>query len=77
MVWKLTIEKVNNGFYCYSGYDDTGEGETKFVIEQSEDAVDEVDMAKSLLYSILEYFSLRGSKHDKRRVKIDVEEHDF
>jgi len=74
----LTIEAVANG-YIITGSDkiEGGEGAEKTVVEIDEDIMDEHESetkaTQKLLYVIMEYFGLCGSKHDSHRVRVEIE----
>lgn len=71
---KLTIERVINGYKLYKRYEDDGIGiEDEEEVIQDDDCSDGIVNIKSgleLLYSVREYFSLWGTKHDKDRIII-------
>jgi hypothetical protein len=60
--------------------DDCGAGAEKTVVEVDEDIQDENEAetkaTQKLLYVIMEYFGLIGSKHDKTRVRVVIEKKD-
>ena len=79
----LTIEAVANGFILTSstpieGIDGTEANKT--VIEIDEDiqveAESDTKATQKLLYAIMEYYGLVGSKHDKMRVRVVIEKKD-
>lgn len=61
MAFQLTIEKVDNGYLCYSPDIESA----KVVFEEEED---ELSAPESLLWFIMEYFDFAGSKHDAERL---------
>ena len=69
---KTTIEQVDNGFIItipdYEGTSDT----VKIVHECSDEEFSEVDAFEAVLWSLVEYFGFYGSKHDEKRIHIDV-----
>jgi len=75
MTFELIIEKVDNGFLCYNRNTTEEGGQVKFVIKERNDITenDDVEATQELLYSIVEYFGIGGSKHDARRISIGIE----
>jgi len=76
--YSLTITKADNGFIL-THYEEVGEGKTikiDYIIEEKNDAegIGYCEATQKLLYDVLNYFSLGGSKHDKKRVRIIIEE---
>jgi len=64
--WYLKITRVLNG-YVLEG--DSGEDFIqKTVIEDKEE--DELSSHEKLLWEVMEYFNLGGTKHDKERIKV-------
>ena len=78
--WKLVITRVDNG-YTLRGIFGENEEETTVVIEDGDDwnAVQVVNWnsAESLLWEVMEYFGLGGSKHDKYRIRIEREKQEW
>jgi len=66
-VWALVIERSDNGFILRG---QAGEAQRVTVIEEEEEEGKELDAHIRLLYGVLEYFGLLGSKHDKYRIHI-------
>lgn len=73
MPYEINIRRVDNGFILsweedYA--DDSGKTFTQQeVIEDSD--LDELKSGESLLWRIMEYFNLQGSKHDNQRIFIE------
>lgn len=76
----LTIEAVANGFILTSSTPIDGTEANKTVIEIDEDIQDEDESdtkaTQKLLYAIMEYYGLVGSKHNKMRVRVVIEKKD-
>lgn len=76
----LTIEAVANGFILTSSTPIEGIEANKTVIEIDEDIQDEDESdtkaTQKLLYAIMEYYGLVGSKHNKMRVRVVIEKKD-
>ncbi len=76
--WEITIRKVQNGFRL-SWYEDIDEGQVKeqeLVVEEPDTEFGEIEAMQSLLYAVKEYFGHYGSKHDKKRLFINIEDQD-
>ena len=67
MSWKLIIERTENG-YILTTPENGEEPEKKIVIQQDEE--DELKAHELLLWEVLEYFGVYGSKHDPERLRI-------
>lgn len=70
MNWSVEISRGENGYKC--GYwvdteDDQWERKEEYI---QDDEVDELKSGEELLWWVLEYFSLGGSKHDPERIRI-------
>lgn len=68
---KLIIERISNGFII--------EGESLIegdeVIEKQvieEDEIRDCKSVQKMLYAVMEYFGLEGSKHDPERVRVEI-----
>jgi len=59
--WRLTITKVDNGFYLVKSNDDP-----PYVIQEDEN--DHLRAYEELCWKVLEYFGYYGSKHDPERL---------
>ena len=70
MIWKLEISRGENGYKCR--YDEEIEdGEVIYREEYiQDDEGDELKSGEELLWYVLEYFGLGGSKHDPERLRI-------
>ena len=66
--WCLKIARVGNGYILEgnSGQDD--EFIQKTVIEDKDE--DELYSHERVLWEVMEYFNLGGTKHDKERIRI-------
>lgn len=76
--YKLTIEKVVNG-YIVTHPDELEDGvevEYRDVIEDRDTDDGELEAGLDLLYFVMEYFGLIGSKHDKKRLRAEIVERD-
>jgi len=59
--WSLTITRIDNGYMLHgSDYDS--------VIEDVES--DPLRSGEELLWNVMDYFDLRGSKHDPERLRV-------
>ena len=63
--WGIEIIKTNNGFLIK---DNSGE---VTVIEENSD--NNSKAAEELLWSVIEFFNLRGSRYEKNRVLVTIE----
>jgi len=74
MDWSLEIRKAENGFVVkwWEELENDKWNELVRVFEETGEDEDELDAAEALLYFVLEHFDLRGSKHDQRRITIDI-----
>lgn len=67
--WQLTITKTDNGFIL--------EGNDLYVVIEEDESVEaDLKSHSSLLYNILEYFGILGSKHDKERIRIEIQKNE-
>lgn len=67
---KLTIERVTNGFLIRNDED-----LSVSVFEDKEEAdFPDREAGYHMLWSIIEFFDLRGSKHDSKRLSVAFEE---
>lgn len=69
---KLIIERVENGFLVKQE-DFTPVEMSHVVFEDSEEVDAEIDSGYSLLWHIIEYYGLRKSKHDPRRLSVTID----
>lgn len=72
MIYMITIEDVCNGYIVTTdGY----EGNPIVMLFEDSDKVDgNIDSTVYMLHYILENIGMTGSKHDKRRIRIVIEE---
>ncbi len=71
MVWKTTIERVENGFVVESF---EGEKKTTVVFESYDIEDGELECMETLLRHIQTYFGVFYSKHNKKNLIIKIEE---
>ena len=82
MTWELKIRKVDNGFILEHDEEMTTEEDkveyekVERIIQSKEVDEDDKDLecAKEMLEEVLEYFAYNYSKHNKRNIKIEIEE---
>jgi len=67
--WRLTITKVDNGFYLVKSNDDPS-----CVIQANEN--DNLKAYEELCWEVLEYFGYSGSKHDPERLFVRREKNE-
>lgn len=67
--YSIEIEKVANGYIVTDLSDEI----EKTVIEDPEDDAWDVKAGQKLLYAVMNHFNLMGSKHDKFRLKVIIE----
>ncbi len=70
----IHIVRVSNGFIITTPFDDDGSSDNKVVIAENED--DELSAGQELLWNIMDYFGLGGSRHDAQRLTITREKGD-
>jgi poly(A) polymerase Pap1 len=80
-MWEAKIRKVDNGFVFSYEEESTLNGETTLMLKREilfEENVDEdnKDHVVNLLYQVLEHFGEEGSKHDKERIRIEVQKNE-
>lgn len=70
--WQAIITSESNGFHVnFKG----GDTNTSNVYQDKSDGVEEnKEHIVEMLYDILEYFGELGSKHDKKRLRIEWKE---
>jgi hypothetical protein len=79
MNWECNIKKVQNGFILtrldQEDMEDTVENKD-YVFEYKEDITEDHDLeaVQRMLYELLEYFAIFYSKHNKKNIKIEIEE---
>ena len=66
--WKLTIERVGNGYILRSP--------NALPVVCEEDEVDELKHHEEMLRAVIEYFGFTGSKHDKERLRVIREQNE-
>lgn len=72
MEWYAKISKVYNGYIVeYHGGEDL-EPEPISVYQQRDDDLDGLEAVQDMLYEIMGHFGLSGSKHDPRRLVIEI-----
>ena len=64
--WELTIRRVENGYILFRPE------EKETVLEFTENVEDDLEVHQFLLYEVLECFGAMGSKHDKRRICVEI-----
>lgn len=67
MKWKLTIERVDNGYILTGRF---GEGLVTSVLTITDRESDPLESHEQLLWEVMDYFAFRGSKHDEERIRI-------
>ena len=70
MDWEILIKRVDNG-YKLSWKEEIEENiylEREYVIQ--DDDKDELKSGEELLWQVIEFFALYGSKHDTERIRI-------
>ncbi len=70
----IHIVRASNGFILTMPVDDEEAVNNKVVIAESED--DELSSGQELLWNIMDYFGLCGSRHDAQRLTITREKGD-
>ncbi len=75
MDWSIEIKKAENGYVAkwWEEMEDDDKWEEHTRIFEEIDS-DELDAAKAMLIFVKEYFGIYGSKHDKRRLVVSIEE---
>jgi hypothetical protein len=72
--WSCEIISADNGFVLVTEESDN-EGRTRLsqqVFEVGESESGTLEAMRSLLYAVIEYFGLFGSKHDKYRLRVII-----
>ena len=67
-MWELKIRSISNGYILFIPKEDEHTTDREVVIE--EDESDGLEAQESLLWAIMEYFNIGGSKHDKERLRV-------
>ena len=73
-MWSLTITKAENG-YVLSHQEDPTEGSelvTRYTVVEEKAESSEVICTRDLLWEVVDYFNLAGSKHDTERISIET-----
>ncbi len=73
---KLTIETADNG-YVLTYYDSEIKETRHIAVEDLEKGVDCISGARltqKLLYEVMEYFGIFGSKHDEEQIRVVLED---
>jgi hypothetical protein len=79
--WKLEIKKVNNGYILKGKFGDSDIVSEQVIEENGDDIYSTDEMMSSnlnaiqnVLYEVMEYFGVYYSDHNKRNLKIEIEE---
>ena len=72
--WEMKITKVQNGYKLLIPKEDEDHIDTEIVIEEPATEFGELESGQRMLWEIMEHFALLGSKHDKKRLIIDIRE---
>jgi hypothetical protein len=76
--YKMTIEKVDNGYLLEfpDTYDDDDEADVprtrREVIAEDDGRWGNIEAGQVLIYRIMEFFDMTGSKHDERRLQVSI-----
>ena len=74
--YKMSIEKVDNGYlleFPDVQYDDDAVPTTlREVIAEDEREWGHLEAGQALIFRLMEYFDLTGSKHDERRIQVSI-----
>ncbi len=65
--WDLNIRSVSNGFILFGKHPETGYPYEE-VIEEKED--DLLAANERVLWAVMEYFAMDGTKHDPERLRV-------
>ena len=69
--YSLKISRAMNGYVvCF----DNGDMVVEEVFEDEEEEFGELYSMEKVLWRVLNYFGVFGSKHDKKRIRIHIEE---
>lgn len=75
MSWDCHIEKGQNGYVVSFKTDEDHDSKVVFEIDESKDESEaELDAVQGLFYWLMEHFAVPNSKHNKKRMYIEVEE---
>ncbi len=72
MDWSIEIKRAENGFVVkwYEELEDDRWDEKNQIFEELDS--DGLDAAKALLHFVMEHFDIHGSKHDVRRLEVEI-----
>jgi len=73
--YKLTIERVDNGYlleFPNTYEDDEDPGTRREVIAEDDGKWSHLEAGLLLIFRIVEFFDLTGSKHDERRLQVSI-----
>lgn len=75
--YRLTIERVDNGYLLeFPDVYEDDESETptvrREVIAEDEGRWGNIEAGQVLIYRLMEFFDLTGSKHDERRLQVTI-----
>ncbi|MBE3040283.1 MAG: hypothetical protein IMZ62_15915 [Chloroflexi bacterium] len=78
--WEMTIEKVDNGYLLEfpDVYEEDMAGEVdaprtrREVIAEDDGRWGHLEAGLMLIFRIMEFFDLTGSKHDERRLQVSI-----
>ncbi len=69
-MWQITITKADNGWVLEYPSDVEGELEPRYLAVEDPPDGNEVKSAQKMLWEVMEYFNLFGSKHDSERLRV-------
>jgi len=75
--WKMTITRTENGYLIETPdeYEDGNLFVRRSVVEEKMDISEAWDEAhRNLLHEVMEHFNFQGSKHDAKRLRIELED---
>jgi hypothetical protein len=75
--YKITIERVDNGYLLeFPDVQEDDEAEILTVrhevVEETDDKWGNLDAGLRLIFRLMEFFDLTGSKHDERRLQVSI-----
>ena len=74
MTWKISIEKIENGFVVYHPGEETdNEVKTGFEYDEDDD-FGELKCMEKLLWFVKNHFGEHYSKHNKKNINIEIED---
>ena len=78
IAWEINIRKVENGFVL--SWEEELEDRIligkESIVEDLDTDFSEIETLQRLLWEITEHFGYYGSKHDKKRLCIEIEDQD-